>query len=356
MELKIPVLGIQRKSQKRQELSEVNCDLLITFALTLASQTMQPRIDKMVEVKLFAGRASEYLAEKIADYYQQPLGKLKVHQFSDGEMQPVIQESVRGGYVFFIQSTFTPAENLMELLLMIDAAKRASAGYITAVIPYFGYARQDRKDKPRVPISAKMIANLLQAAGADRIMTMDFHADQIQGFFDIPVDHLKSDAIYIPYLQQQDLSNVTFASPDVGGVKRARTYAKHFERPLVICDKYRKRANEIAGMTVIGDVEGADVILVDDLADTAGTLCRAAEILIKKGAKSVKAMCTHPVLSGKAYDNINNSQLSELLVCDTIPLKQESPRIKVLSTAKLFARAIRNTHEHRSISALFVGG
>lgn len=310
----------------------------------------------MVEVKLFAGRASEYLAEKIADYYQQPLGKLKIHQFSDGEMQPVIQESVRGGYVFFIQSTFTPAENLMELLLMIDAAKRASAGYITAVIPYFGYARQDRKDKPRVPISAKMIANLLQAAGADRIMTMDFHADQIQGFFDIPVDHLKSDAIYIPYLQQQDLSNVTFASPDVGGVKRARTYAKHFERPLVICDKYRKRANEIAGMTVIGDVEGADVILVDDLADTAGTLCRAAEILIKKGAKSVKAMCTHPVLSGKAYDNINNSQLSELLVCDTIPLKQESPRIKCLSTAKLFARAIRNTHEHRSISALFVGG
>ncbi len=317
---------------------------------------MQPRIDKMVEVKLFAGRASQYLAEKIADYYQQPLGKLKIHQFSDGEMQPVIQESVRGGYVFFIQSTFTPAENLMELLLMVDAAKRASAGYITAVIPYFGYARQDRKDKPRVPISAKMIANLLQAAGADRIMTMDFHADQIQGFFDIPVDHLKSDAIYIPYLQQQDLSNVTFASPDVGGVKRARTYAKHFERPLVICDKYRKRANEIAGMTVIGDVEGADVILVDDLADTAGTLCRAAEILMKKGAKSVKAMCTHPVLSGKAYDNINNSELSELLVCDTIPLKQESPRIKVLSTAKLFARAIRNTHEHRSISALFIGG
>lgn len=317
---------------------------------------MQPRIDKMVEVKLFAGRDSQYLAEKIADYYQQPLGKLKIHQFSDGEMQPVIQESVRGGYVFFIQSTFTPAENLMELLLMIDAAKRASAGYITAVIPYFGYARQDRKDKPRVPISAKLIANLLQAAGADRIMTMDLHADQIQGFFDIPVDHLKSDAIYIPYLQQQDLSNVTFASPDVGGVKRARTYAKHFERPLVICDKYRKRANEIAGMTVIGDVEGADVILVDDLADTAGTLCRAAEILIKKGAKSVKAMCTHPVLSGKAYDNVNNSQLSELLVCDTIPLKQESPRIKVLSTAKLFARAIRNTHEHRSISALFVGG
>lgn len=319
-------------------------------------KSIQSTINKMVEVKLFAGRASRYLAEKIADYYQQPLGKLEIHQFSDGEMQPVIQESVRGGYVFFIQSTFTPTENLMELLLMIDAAKRASAGYITAVIPYFGYARQDRKDKPRVPISAKLIANLLQAAGTDRVMTMDFHADQIQGFFDIPVDHLKSDAIYIPYLQEQDLSNVTFASPDVGGVKRARTYAKHFERPLVICDKYRKRANEVAGMTVIGDVEGADVILVDDLADTAGTLCRAADILMTKGAKSVKAMCTHPVLSGDAYKNINNSQLSELLVCDTIPLKQESPRIKCLSTAKLFARAIRNTHEHRSISALFVGG
>ncbi|MCB0642570.1 MAG: ribose-phosphate pyrophosphokinase, partial [Phaeodactylibacter sp.] len=236
------------------------------------------------------------------------------------------------------------------------AAKRASAGYITAVIPYFGYARQDRKDKPRVPISAKMIANLLEAAGADRIMTMDFHADQIQGFFDMPVDHLKSEAIYIPHLQESDLSNVIFASPDVGGVKRARIYAKYFDRPLVICDKYRKKANEVAEMTVIGDVQGGDVILVDDLVDTAGTLCRAADIILKKGAKSVRALCTHPVLSGKAYENIEKSQLTELLVCDTIPLKQQSKKIKVLSTAKLFARAIRNTHEHRSISALFVEG
>ncbi|MCB0558198.1 MAG: ribose-phosphate pyrophosphokinase [Lewinellaceae bacterium] len=310
----------------------------------------------MIEVKLFSGTTSEYLAKNIAEYYGHPLGDIKVYRFSDGEMQPTINESVRGAYVFFIQSTYAPAENLMELLLMIDAAKRASAGYISAVIPYFGYARQDRKDKPRVPISAKLCANLLQAAGANRIMTMDFHADQIQGFFDIPVDHLKSEAIYVPYLQEMDLSNVIFASPDVGGVKRARTYAKHFSRNLVICDKYRKRANEIAEMTVIGDVQDADVILVDDLVDTAGTLCRAAKILIEKGARSVRAMCTHPVLSGDAYQKIEDSMLDELLVCDTIPLREKSSKIKVLSTAKLFSRAIRNTHEHRSISALFVGG
>lgn len=311
----------------------------------------------MLNVKLFSTTQSRYLAEKIADYYQQPLGQLEIKKFSDGEVQPVIQESVRGSFVFFITSTYQPIDNLFELLLSIDAAKRASADYITAVMPYFGYARQDRKDKPRVPISAKLIANLLAAAGANRIMTMDLHADQIQGFFDMPVDHLKSEAIFIPYLRSNlDMSNVTFASPDVGGVKRARTYAKHFQRPLVICDKYRKRANEIAEMTVIGDVEGADVILVDDLVDTAGTLCRAAEIIIKKGAKSVRALCTHPVLSGKAYDNIENSKLVELLVCDTIPLQKKTKRIKVLSTAKLFAQAIRNTHEHRSISALFIGG
>ncbi len=309
----------------------------------------------MADVKLFSGVNSRYLSSKISDYYNQDLGDYTLHTFMDGEMQPVINESVRGAYVFFIQSTFAPSENLMELLLLIDAAKRASAGYITAVIPYFGYARQDRKDKPRVPISAKLIANLLQAAGANRIMTMDFHADQIQGFFDIPVDHLKSQAIYIPYLQETDLSNVIFASPDVGGVKRARAYAKHFEKRLVICDKYRKVANEVASMTVIGDVIGKDVILVDDLIDTAGTLCRAADVLIENGARSVKALCTHPVLSGKAIENINNSKLEELIVCDTIPLNdKKSKKIKVLSTAKLFARAIRNTHEHRSISALFV--
>ena len=310
----------------------------------------------MAKVKIFAGTNTQYLAKEIAKIYDQPLGKVEVRQFSDGEMQPIIDESVRGCYVFFIQSTFAPTDNLMELLLLIDAAKRASAGYITAVIPYYGYARQDRKDKPRVPISAKLIANLLQAAGANRIMTMDFHADQIQGFFDIPVDHLRSEAIYVPYLNTLDLSNTIFASPDVGGVKRARAYAKHFKRELVICDKHRERANEVASMTVIGDVTGADVILVDDIVDTAGTLCKAAEIIMSKGAKSVRAICTHPVLSGKAYENINNSMLDELIVCDTIPLREKSDKIRVLSASTLFARAIRNAHEHRSISALFVEG
>jgi ribose-phosphate pyrophosphokinase len=295
------------------------------------------------------------LAEKIADFYGADLGDLEVQLFSDGEMQPVINESVRGAYVFFIQSTFSPPANLMELLLMIDAAKRASAGYITAVIPYFGYARQDRKDKPRVPISARLIANLLEAAGANRIMSMDFHADQIQGFFDIPVDHLQSVAIYTDYLENQNLDKVIFASPDVGGVKRARQYAVHFGKQLVICDKHRIRPNEVASINVIGDVQGADVILVDDLVDTAGTLCKAADALIAKGASTVRAMCTHAVLSGAAYENIEKSSIHELIVTDTIPLANQSAKIKILSSAKLFARAIRNTHEHKSIAALFVG-
>ena len=314
-------------------------------------------LPQMVDVKLFSGEKSRYLAERIADYYGDPLGDVTVRRFSDGEMRVIINQSVRGAYVFFIQSTFSPTDNLMELLLMMDAAKRASAGYITAVIPYFGYARQDRKDKPRVPISARLIANILQTAGADRVMTMDFHADQIQGFFDIPVDHLKSEAIFIPHLQEHiDMSNVTFASPDVGGVKRARTYSKHFHRDLVICDKVRREVNKVAEMTVIGDVAGADVIVVDDLADTAGTLCRAAEVLIAEGAKSVRALITHPVLSGDAYEKIEASKFTEMIVTDTIPLKANRPqgKITVLSTDKLFARAIRNTHEHRSISALFI--
>ena len=307
----------------------------------------------MVEVKLFSGTASSYLAEQIAEHYGQELGNISLSTFSDGEMQPVINESVRGAYVFFIQSTFGNAENLMELLLMIDAAKRASAGYITAVMPYYGYARQDRKDKPRVPISAKLIANLLQAAGANRVMTMDFHADQIQGFFDIPVDHLQSEIIFTKYLNKLNLDDVIFASPDVGGVKRARKYSVHFNKQLVICDKHRIKANEVEGIIVIGDVDGADVILVDDLVDTAGTLCKAADALLEKGAKSVRAIATHPVLSGKAYENLEKSSITELLVTDTIPLTQTSSKIKVLSCAKLFARAIRNTHEHKSIAALF---
>lgn len=310
----------------------------------------------MVEVNIFSGRETYYLGEKIAAFYGQSLTNVSVKTFSDGEIQPVINESVRGSYVFLIQSTMPPAENLFELLLMIDAAKRASAGYITAVIPYFGYARQDRKDKPRVPISARLVANLLEAAGANRIMAMDLHADQIQGFFDIPVDHLQSDAIYIPYLKSRadiDMKNVIFASPDVGGVKRARAYAKHFDTDLVICDKYREKANEVKGITVIGEVTGADVILVDDMVDTAGTLCAAAEALIDKGARSVRALITHPVLSGPAYERIEASKLTELLVCDTLPLKKELPNITVLSVNELFSRAIRNVHENRSIAALF---
>lgn len=308
----------------------------------------------MVDVKLFTGQNSRYLAEKIASNYGQNLSRMDIQKFSDGEIHPVIQESVRGAYVFFIQSTPSPPSNIMELLLMIDAAKRASAGYITAVIPYFGYARQDRKDQPRVPISAKLIANLLEAAGANRVMTMDFHADQIQGFFDIPVDHLRSEAIFMPYLEKFDLSNTIFAAPDVGGVKRARKYAKVFNTPLVICDKQRVKPNEIATMTVIGEVEGKNVIVVDDLADTAGTLCRAADVLVEKGATNVIAICTHPVLSGNAYENIENSKLSRLIVTDTIPIKKESDKIKVLESGRLFARAIRNTHEHKSIAALYL--
>jgi ribose-phosphate pyrophosphokinase len=308
----------------------------------------------MTEIKLISGTQSRYLADKISDYYGYPLAKCETRKFSDGEMQVIINESVRGAYVFFICSTFGPSDNIMELLLMIDSAKRASAGYITAVIPYFGYARQDRKDKPRVPISAKLIANLLEAAGADRIMTMDLHADQIQGFFDKPVDHLKSEAIFIPYLQSEDLSNVVFASPDVGGVKRARAYAQFFGNDLVICDKERRKANEVQAITVIGDVKDRDIILVDDIVDTAGTLCKAADALMNKGAKSVKVLCTHPVLSGNAYKNVENSMITKIVTTDTIPLKQESKKIQVLSCAKLFARAIRNTHEYKSIAALFV--
>jgi ribose-phosphate pyrophosphokinase len=315
----------------------------------------KPRLTPMNDhVTLLSSTGSRYLSEKIATAYGQELGELMVSRFNDGEMQPIIKQSVRGEYVFIIGSTFQPHDNLMEMLLTIDAARRASAGYICAVIPYFGYARQDRKDQPRVPISAKLIANLLTEAGVDRIMTMDFHADQIQGFFDIPVDHLQSQAIYIPYFEQQDMSNVTFASPDMGGVKRARAYAKYFERNLVICDKHRKRAGEVASMTLIGDVEGADVILVDDLVDTAGTLCRAADLIMEKGANSVRAIATHPILSGNAYEKIEKSALETLIVCDAVPLKQISSKIQVLSSAKLFATAIRNTHHNESISALFV--
>lgn len=304
-------------------------------------------------VKLFSGSGSLELAEKIAKSYGKPLGEVVLSRFSDGEFQPSYNESIRGNDVFLIQSTNQPTDNLFELMLMIDAAKRASAHYITAVVPYFGFARQDRKDKPRVAIGAKMIANLITASGAHRIMTMDLHAAQIQGFFDIPVDHLDASIIFVPHIKSLNLPNLTIASPDMGGSYRARTFAKYFNAEVVICDKQRKRANEIESMSIIGDVTGQDVVLIDDICDTAGTLSKAASLIMEKGANSVRAVCTHPVLSGKAYETIENSALTELIVTDTIPLKHQSPKIKVLSTADLFANAIKNVNEHGSISGLF---
>lgn len=307
-----------------------------------------------MSVKIFSGRATTYLAEKIANAYGERLGAVNYQQFSDGEMSPFISESVRGHEVFIIQSTFPPADNLLEMLLMVDAAKRASASSVNVVIPYFGYARQDRKDKPRVAIAAKLIANLISAAGANRIMACDLHADQIQGFFDIPVDHLDGSYIFIPYLKSLGLTNIMFASPDVGGIKRARSFAKFFDADLAVCDKYRKEANKIESMRLIGEVEGMDVVLVDDLVDTAGTICKAASLLKEKGARSVRAVCTHPVLSGNAYENIENSVLEEIVVSDTIPLKGKSSKIHVLSVSDLYAKAIRKIHDNESISSLFI--
>lgn len=282
------------------------------------------------------------------------MGKVNIQRFSDGEICPVFLESVRGDYVFIVQSTYAPSDNIMELLLMIDAAKRASAYKVIAVLPYYGYARQDRKDKPRVAIGSKLIANMLVAAGADRVITMDLHAPQIQGYFDIPVDHLDSHAVFIPYIEKLKLENLTFAAPDVGSANRIRQIASYFNAEMVICDKHRKRANEIASMVVIGDVVGKDVIIIDDICDTGGTLAKSAGLLKEKGARSVRALITHPVLSGKAYENIENSVLEELVVCDTIPVKQQGSKIKVLSVADLFAVAIRNAFENKSITSLFV--
>jgi ribose-phosphate pyrophosphokinase len=308
----------------------------------------------MTEVKLFSGTESRKLAENIAQLYGKDLGKLTISKFSDGELSPSFDESVRGCTVFLIQSTMPSADNIMELCLMIDAARRASAYKVVAVVPYYGYARQDRKDKPRVSIAAKLVANMITSAGADRIITCDLHAGQIQGFFDIPLDHLNGSAIFVPYLKSLGLTDMIFAAPDVGGVGRARSYAKHFEVEMVVCDKHRKRANEVASMQVIGEVEGKDVILIDDLIDTAGTMCKAAEIIMEKGAKSVRAVVTHGVLSGKAYENIENSVLEELVITDTIPLKQESSKIKVLTVADLFAKTIHAVTGNTSISSLFI--
>ncbi|MFO0358751.1 MAG: ribose-phosphate pyrophosphokinase [Sphingobacteriaceae bacterium] len=306
------------------------------------------------QVRLFSGIASSAVAEKIAKAYGQDLGKVAHYRFSDGELQASYEESIRGQSVFIIQSTMPPADNLMELLLLIDAAKRASARHIIPVIPYFGYARQDRKDQPRVAIGAKLVADMLAVAGATRVMTMDLHADQIQGFFNVPVDHLYASTIFMPYIQSLNLSNLCIAAPDMGGSKRANAYAKHLNADLVICYKQRAKANVVENMTAIGEIEGRNIVLVDDLVDTGGTLCKAADMMMERGALSVRAVCTHPVLSGKAYENIENSKLAELIVTDTIPLKQESSKIKVVSIAPLFAKVINSVHNYESISTNFI--
>lgn len=305
-------------------------------------------------VKIFSGRASKALAEKVALKFGASLGDVKVMEFSDGEFQPSFEETVRGQDVFIVQSTMPPTENLFELLLMVDAAKRASARKIIAVIPYFGFARQDRKDKPRVAIGAKLIANMLMAAGVNRVMTMDLHADQIQGFFEVPVDHLFASTLFFNEMKALDNGNLIMAAPDAGGAKRANAYAKKLDTGLAICHKSRKKANEVAEMTVIGDVEGKDVILVDDMCDTAGTLTKAAELFMEKGAKSVRAFCTHAVLSGPAFERINNSKLTELIVTDTIPLKQQSDKIRVITVADLFADVIDRLVKNESISTHFI--
>ncbi len=305
-------------------------------------------------VKIFAGSASQELASRIAKNYGAELGKVTKTTFSDGEFQVSFEETVRGQDVFIVQSTMPPTEHLFELLLMVDAAKRASARRIIAVIPYFGFARQDRKDKPRVAIGAKMVANMLMAAGIDRIMTMDLHADQIQGFFEVPVDHLFGSTIFNNEIEKLNTGNLIMAAPDAGGAKRANSYAKRLDVGLAICHKHRKKANEVAEMTVIGDVAGKDVVLVDDMCDTAGTLTTAADLFMEKGAKSVRAFCTHAVLSGPAFDRIEKSKITELIVTDTIPPKKHSDKIRVLSVAELFGDVILRNSKNESISSHFI--
>ncbi|RPD96602.1 ribose-phosphate pyrophosphokinase [Aureibaculum marinum] len=312
---------------------------------------MKQRIPKP---KFFACSQSIDLAKEIAESYGCELGKSKKNVFSDGEFQVSFEESIRGRRIFIIGSTFPNSDNLMEMLLMIDAAKRASARHITAVMPYFGWARQDRKDKPRVPIAAKLVAKLLETAGATRIITMDLHADQIQGFFEKPVDHLFASTIFLPAIKALNLDDITVASPDMGGSKRAYAYSKYLKSEVVICYKQRKKANVVSHMELIGNVEGRNVILVDDMIDTAGTLTKAADLMMERGAKSVRAICTHPVLSGEAYERIENSKLDELLITNTIPLKKQIDKIKVVSCAPLFADIMHKVHNNKSISGQFL--
>ncbi len=302
---------------------------------------------------IFSGRATKYLAEKIAEKYGHPLGNVVVTDFSDGEFQPSFEENIRGRDVFIVQSTFSPADNLLELLMLIDAARRASAKRIVAVIPYFGLARQDRKDKPRVSIASKLVANLLTAAGVQRIVTIDLHADQIQGFFDVPVDHIYASSIFTSYIKELNLPDLIMASPDTGGTRRAAAYAKHLHTGFVICYKQRSKPNEIGKMELVCDVEGKNVILIDDIIDTAGSITKAGNLIMERGAASVRAFCTHPVFSGEAYDRIEKSKISEIVVTDTIPLKKENNKIKVLSTAELFAEVINRVLKTKSISSLY---
>ena len=304
--------------------------------------------------KIFACKQSRSLAKDIANAYGLPLGNIITSTYSDGEFQPSFEESVRGCRLFLIGSTHPSIDNLMELLLMCDAANRASARHITAVIPYFGWARQDRKDKPRVPIAAKLIAKMLETAGATRIITMDLHADQIQGFFEKPVDHLYASTIFLPYLKSLQLDNLTIASPDMGGSKRAYAYSKALSSDVVICYKQREKANVISHMELNGDVKGKNVVLVDDMVDTAGTLTKAADLMIDRGALSVRAICTHPIMSGSAFERLENSKLQELIVTDSIPIGQESPKLKVLTCATLFADVMTSVHKNESISSKFL--
>ncbi|MHC1779251.1 MAG: ribose-phosphate pyrophosphokinase [Bacteroidales bacterium] len=315
-------------------------------------------MDHQHKIKIFSCRSSRYLAEKIAQSLKMEIGKSSVTVFSDGEFQPAFEESVRGATVFIVQSTIPPVDNMFELLLMIDAARRASAYKVIAVIPYFGWARQDRKDRPRVPIGAKMVANLLDAAGCDRVMTADLHADQIQGFFDFPVDHIYASSIFLPYLRDLKLENLSIAAPDMGGAKRANAYSRILGCPLIICHKSREKANVVGSMTAIGDVEDRNIVIIDDMIDTAGTITKAADMLMEKGARSVRALATHPVLSGPAYERISKSQLQEVIVSDTLPLTispdVDKSKIKILSVAEIFADVIDKVYNYQSISTSFI--
>lgn len=304
--------------------------------------------------KVFAGTKSQYMAEEICKDLGVELGKMNIQHFADGEFEVSFEESIRGCEVYLVQSTFPNSDNLMELLLMIDAAKRASAASIIAVMPYFGWARQDRKDKPRVSIAAKLVADLLSAAGVDRVIAMDLHADQIQGFFNVPVDHLYASSVFIPYIESLHLENMVIATPDVGGAKRANNYAKYFDVPLVLCHKQRAKANVVASMTVIGDVKDKNVILIDDMVDTAGTITKAADLMMEKGVKSVRALCTHAIMSDPASDRVNESGMVEIMFTNSIPYKGNCKKCTILSVARLFADTIRRVHENQSISSQYL--